>query len=63
MDKQVNILQQHYKQLVYIYRDFAKERHSSLQYKRQDRANNGNSDRIQSVFCEDTLHVKRIIVV
>ena len=33
----------------------------SLQYKRQDRAGNGDSERIQSVLCEDTLRVKRII--
>ena len=63
MDKQVNIHQQHYKLLVYMYRDFAKERHSNLEYKRQDRASNMNSDRNQSVLCENTLRVKRIIVV
>ena len=34
-----------------------------LPSKRQDRASNGNSERIQSVLCEDMLHVKRIIKV
>ena len=34
----------------------------TLQYKRQDRASNGDSKRIQSVLCEDTLRVKEIIV-
>ena len=32
-------------------------------YKRQDRADNGNSVRIQSVLCEDTVRLKEIIVV
>ena len=31
--------------------------------KRQDRATNGSPERIQSVLCEDTLRVKRIIMV
>ena len=35
----------------------------SLQYEKQDRAGNGDSQKIQSVMCEDTLHVKRIITV
>ena len=54
-------------------RDFAKAKTFSfkcihqtlliLQYKRQDKAGNSNSERIQSVVCEDTLRVNRIIVV
>ena len=35
----------------------------SIRYKIKDRASNGNSERIQSVLCEDTLRVKWIIVV
>ena len=34
-----------------------------MRYKRQDRANNDESERIRSDLCEDALHVKRIIVV
>ena len=34
----------------------------SLRYKRQDGEVNGNSERIQSVLCEDTLRVKKISV-
>ena len=35
----------------------------SLQYKRQDKVGKGDSERIQSVLCEDALRVKGIIVV
>ena len=35
----------------------------TLRYKGQNRAGNGNSQRIQSVLCEDALRLKRIIAV
>ena len=35
----------------------------TMRHKMQDGAINGSSERMQSVYCEDTLHVKRIIVV
>ena len=34
-----------------------------MPYIRQDKAGNDDSERIQSVLCEDTLRVTRIIVV
>ena len=56
-----NIQQQHCKQLVYIYRDFAKAetfsfkcRLRTLRYKRQDRVGNIDSVRILSALCKDT---------
>ena len=38
-------------------------RQLTLRYKRQDSTGNGNSEKIQSVLCEEALHVKRIFVV
>ena len=56
-EKQVKRNQQHCKQLVYIYWDLAKAlslsafiRLFTLPYKRQDRAGNSNSEKVQSAF-------------
>ena len=34
-----------------------------MRYKKQDRSNEHNSERIQSMLCEDTLGVKRTIII
>ena len=67
-----NKIKNTYKEPVNIYRISWRWKYSpanafirllTLRYKRQDRVANGVSERIKSDLCEDTLRVKRIIMV